>query len=499
MRVSVALLFASALPACSLYFESARQGAPPDAPNVHADAAAAIPPFNVYLKASNTDAGDQFGGCVAMSADGSTLAVAAPHERSSAVGVGGSQTDNERSEAGAVYVFAREGDTWAQQAYLKGSGASGNFGNDVSISANGSTIVVGQPFAPVAGAAYVFERTAGTWQLVQELTAAVPEPYAFFGFAVAISGDAKTIAIGAYDEDSTDEPGSDQTFAGAVHVFTHGANGWTETADFAATDTKPYDYFGYDVALSHDGSSLVVGAMSANNGTGAAYVFTRGASSWQQHRLVAANASALDYFGVSVSISGDGATVAVGAPFEDGEAAATPEAGAAYIFAREGSTWSQTAYLGASNAGGGSGTGSGSGSGSVPGTPGDELGWSVALSPSGARLAVGAWREASNAIGIDGDGTDNSMPDAGAVYIFDRGVTWHQSAYIKASNTEAGDSFGASVSLSTAGALAIGARWEASNATGVGGDQSNNSASMAGAIYALTLAPNDAARELQRQ
>jgi FG-GAP repeat protein len=122
---------------------------------------------------------------------------------------------------------------------------------------------------------------------------------------------------------------------------------------------------------------------------------------------------------------------------------------------------------------------------------GDEFGTSVALSADGSTLAVGAIGEASNAGGVGGDQANNTASFAGAVYVYTRsGATWTQQAYVKASNTgvvsqfEAVDLFGFSVAVSGDGStLAVGARGEASAATGIGGDQADNSASKAGAVY----------------
>ncbi|MCX8099048.1 MAG: hypothetical protein N3F11_08645 [Casimicrobiaceae bacterium] len=135
-------------------------------------------------------------------------------------------------------------------------------------------------------------------------------------------------------------------------------------------------------------------------------------------------------------------------------------------------TFVQQAYVKASNTG-----------------AGDWFGWSVALSGDGNTLAVGARLEDSSATGVDGDESNNSAFDSGAVYVFVRsGAIWSQQAYIKASNTEEWDVFGSSVALSSDGnTLAVGAPWEDSNATGVNGDQSNDSASGSGAVYVFTL------------
>jgi hypothetical protein len=115
---------------------------------------------------------------------------------------------------------------------------------------------------------------------------------------------------------------------------------------------------------------------------------------------------------------------------------------------------------------------------------GDAFGESVAV--SGDTIVVGTLDEASNATGVNGDQSDNSADHAGAAYVFIRnGATWSQQAYLKASNTETSDLFGNSVSLS-GNTVVVGARWEDSNASGVNGNQSDNSASNSGAAYVFT-------------
>jgi hypothetical protein len=131
-------------------------------------------------------------------------------------------------------------------------------------------------------------------------------------------------------------------------------------------------------------------------------------------------------------------------------------------------TWVQEAYVKASNTG-----------------ANDSFGVSVSLSADGSRLAVGAQLESSNATGALGDQANDSASNSGAVYVFARtGTAWSQEAYVKASNTGAGDHFGRSVSLTADGSrLAVGAVGEVSNATGALGDQANDSATNSGAVY----------------
>ena len=383
-----------------------------------------------YFKASNPDSIDDFGLFMAMS--GNTLVVGAPNEASASPGVNGNQNDDSLVQAGAAYVFVRVGGTWSQQAYLKASnpGYQDYFG--VSVGISGDTIVVGargeasaspgvngnqnDNSAHWAGAAYVFTRTGTTWTQQAYLKASKPGQDESFGETVFITW--STIVVGASKEDSA---GSNQ-------------------ADNSAADA------------------------------GAAYVFVRNGTAWsQQAYLKASNPGAGDWFGRVASISGD--TIVVGAYLEDSAGSnqadnSAADAGAAYVFVRNGTAWSQQAYLKAANAG-----------------AGDWFGHSAAL--SGDILVVGARGEAS----ANGDPADNSAPESGATYVFVRnGASWTQQDYLKADFPDAGDLFGHWVALS-GDTILVGAPFEDSNAIGINGNQADNSLSRAGAAYSFLIAP----------
>jgi hypothetical protein len=323
-----------------------------------------------------------------------------------------------------------------------------------------------------------------------------------FGSSVAVSGD--TVVVGAYQEDSNatgvngNQADNSAFDSGAAYVFVRSGTTWTQQAYLKASNSGGGDFqrgdgdrFGLSVAIS--GDTVVVGAPGEDssatgvNGnqadnsafdSGAAYVFVRSGTTWtQQAYLKASNSGGGDFqfpygdfFGMSVAVSGD--TVVVGAPDEDSSATdvngdqaddAAFGAGAAYIFVRAGSTWTQQAYFKASNTG-----------------ASDRFGSSVAV--SGDTVVVGATGEDSNATGVNGDQADSSV-DSGAAYIFVRsGTTWSQQAYIKASNTGQYDEFGYSVAVA-GDTVVVGARWESSIATGVNGNQADNSAHYSGAAY----------------
>ena len=435
-----------------------------------------------YLKASNTEASDHFG-CggvvqghtgqgVALSADGRTLAVGAPHEASRATGINGNQSDNSTFDAGAVYVFTRSGESWAQQAYVKPSNpqTGAEFGHYVALSADGNTLAVSAYWEssnatgingnqrdesiPQAGAVYVFTRQGTTWRqqayVKASNTGEAGTADSFgegdqFGFSLALSGDGNTMAVGALTEDGAapgingDQKNNAAQSAGAVYVFTRAGATWSQHAYVKPSNIDAGDFFGYAVSLNADGSVLAVGAFDEDGsgrginpppdnraaGSGAAYVFTRAGSSWaQQAYIKASNSEPQDSFGVQVALSDDGTTLLVGSLDEDCKATGVNvrgcdndwnddvSMGAAYVFVRNGGTWSEQAFLKASNTG-----------------PNDWFGARVALSGDGNTAAISATNEDSNAKGINGRQNDESASEAGAVYLFTRaGATWQQRA-----------------------------------------------------------------------
>jgi hypothetical protein len=470
-----------------------------------------------YFKASNTGSNDEFGVSVAVSGDGNTLAVGAAGEASNAVGIGGSDNDSQPN-AGAVYVFTRIGSTWSQQAYVKASNTQGGdrFGISVSLSGDGNTLAVGaledsaatgindsmgqaDNTAADAGAVYVFTRIGGNWSQQAYVKASNTEAGDLFGESVALSGDGNTLAVGARLEDSsaTDINGldTDNSFlnAGAVYVFTRIGSDWSQQAYVKASNTGAGDLFGESVALSGDGNTLAVGAegeasnanvidgdQADNSATlaGAAYVFTRSGGSWTQQAYVkASNTDAGDRFGNSVAVSGDGNTLAVGAWGEASNATGIGGDQTNNSLANSGAVY---VFIRSGSAWSQQAYAKASNT-----DVGDQFGLSVTLSGDGNTLAVGASFEDSNATGIDGDQTDNSSLNAGAVYVFtSSGGSWIQQSYVKASNTETNDFFGIPVALSGDGnTLAVGASSEASNATGINGDQADNSFLFSGAVY----------------
>jgi HJR/Mrr/RecB family endonuclease len=472
---------------------------------------------NEYFKASNAQSSDRFGADVALSADGSVLAVGADREASAATGIGGDQSSNAASQAGAVYVFRRSLGVWVQEAYLKASntGADDFFGARLALSGDGSVLVVGaaredsagrglvgNPLdntASSAGAVYVFRRTAGTWAQEAYVKASNAGTGDEFGARVAISADGSVFVVGAPKEASSatgiggDQANDVAMDAGAVYVFRRAGAAWSQEAYVKASNAAFRDAFGSALALSADGSVLAVGAEGedssatglngdqsndATGGSGAAYVFRRTSGVWSQEAYVkASNTQTIMAFGVDLALSSDGALMAIGANLErsaatgingDQSSTSAGSAGAVYLFRRLASGWSQEAYVKASNTG-----------------VGDLFGTSVTLSADGTILGVGAPQEASPGVGIGADESLDGLLSAGAAYVFRRVAGgWSQEAYVKASNSGELDRFGTRIAVSGDGSsLAVAAPQEDSAALGVGGDQRNDSASSAGAVY----------------
>jgi hypothetical protein len=485
-----------------------------------------------YLKAPNANDWDNFGTAVAISGD--TVVVASHGEASNQTTITNGTTassNNSAINAGAVYVFKRTGDIWVQEAYIKSPntetfdyfsrvaidkdtivvGAYGEDSNQTTIT-NGATASSDNSLAD-SGAAYIFKRTGTTWSQEAYIKAPNVGSGDVFGISVAISGD--TVIVGATGEDSSQTTITNGTTAsadnsasssGAAYVFKRAGVSWAQEAYLKAPNAQLGDAFGRSVAISRD--TVVVGAnnegssqTTITNGTtasadnsaassGAAYVFKRTGGSWAQEAyLKAPNSQSSDNFGFSVNISND--TIVVGAHSEDSNQTtitngttasadnSAASSGAAYVFKRAGTNWTQEAYLKAPNSG-----------------TGDSFGYSVGVFED--VIIVGAHSESSNQTTITNGATassDNSKGISGAVYVFRRtGLSWVQEAYIKASNADGSDNFGLAVAISGATAV-ISAHNESSNQTTITNgttSSSDNSAPSSGAayIYKLDQTPN---------
>ena len=431
-----------------------------------------------------TQRNDTFGGSVAV--EGDTVAVGAPaHEIVAGI-----------ANHGAVYVFTRAGSAWTRRQKLihndpapdalgtsvaldgptvvagapsksTNRGAAYVFAIDpnagpklvaddgatndrlgYSVAVYGDTAVVGAPEDDAnqfqdRGSAYVYVRTNGVWTQQQKLLIPDPTIGDKFGTSVAVSGD--TIIVGAPNHDAN---GGD---AGAAYVFTRSGATWTFQQKLTATGGQSGDWFGQSVAL--DGDTAVVGAIfDGNNGTaanqGAAYVFTRSGGTWTQRAVLRGSDSNFsDWFGASVSISGN--TVAVGAPI-----AQTPVKGSAYVFTGSGSNWTEQQKL------------------PTPADVGSASDFGSSVSVSGDTVVVGA---RLNDFGPNANDGSNQ----GAAYVFTRtGATWTQQQKLTAADAGVGDEFGQSVAVE-GNTVVVGARGDTFGT-------SPNTAALQGSAYVFT-------------
>jgi hypothetical protein len=256
-----------------------------------------------------------------------------------------------------------------------------------------------------------------------------------------------------------------------VYVFTGSGDAWTQQNKLVASNAGATDKFGVSISLSSDGNILAIGAPGEDEpiDAGAVYVFTRTDAVWNEKKILSAsNAQQGDNFGYSLSLSDDGASLAVGAPFEDSTSTTINvkgtdtdvfNSGAVYVFTGSGATWTENAYLKADNA-----------------AQNDVFGWGVSLNSDGTVLAVGAPGEDSVSTEMNNAGTDTVDFNSGAVYVFTgSGATWAQQAYLKASNPGSNDNVGVHLSLSGDGTvLAVGVPDE---------DGAENGTTDSGAVY----------------
>ncbi|MBP7450035.1 MAG: T9SS type A sorting domain-containing protein [Flavobacteriales bacterium] len=286
-------------------------------------------------KLIGTGGGSAFQGwSVALSADGNTAIV------------GGDRQD---VGVGAAWVFTRTNGVWSQQGpRLVGSGAVGasHQGISVSISADGNTAIVGGPGdGNLAGAAWVFTRTNGTWtQQGPKLVGTGAIGNAWQGQAVALSADGNTAAVGGH---------YDNNQKGAVWIYTRTGTTWTQQGNkrVGTGAVGGLEQQGVSVALSADGNTALVGGIWDNGGKGAVWVHTRTAGVWSQQgtKIVGTGSvGAIVLQGSAVALTADGNTAMVGAKEDN-----TTE-GAAWVFTRTGGTWSQqgTKRVGTGDVGG---------------------------------------------------------------------------------------------------------------------------------------------------
>ncbi len=251
--------------------------------------------------------------------------------------IGAYSDDDAGDYSGSVYAFSKPVGDWVNAnedqkliSDLYTGYYEGRFGYSVSI--DGEYAVVGMTgYKNSQGCAYVLHYTGSIWEIKGLLTNSDGEASDYFGYSVFISGD--NIVVGAYGDS---ENGS---FSGSVYVFTKPLSGWesmTEIATLTALDGAEYDYFGISVSMS--GDNIVVGANGDGSSSGSAYIFTKALTGWENMtetaKLTASDGAEEDKFGNSVSISGDNIVVGAYGNDDNGN-----RSGSAYIFTKPIEEW----------------------------------------------------------------------------------------------------------------------------------------------------------------
>jgi FG-GAP repeat/Secretion system C-terminal sorting domain len=358
--------------------------------------------WNTSAKFSPSDKtlGDTFGCDVSIS--GNYAIVGASGEDEDANG------SNTLSNAGSAYIFFFNGSEWVEQQKIVASDreADDNFGFKVDIS--GDYAIVGAfREASSAGAAYIFVRNGSTWSEQQKIVASDRTAGDRFAYSLDIDGD--YAIVGAYLEDDNVAGADTKSNAGSAYIFYRSGVTWTQQQKILAGDRAIDDYFGFSVSISGDYS--IVGAyrededasgLNTLSNSGSAYIFIRSGVTWtQQQKIVAGDRAGNENFAYSVAISGP--DVIVGAyndnKDENGSNPIT-SAGSAFIFVRSGTTWTQQQKIVAFDR-----------------ASYDNYGGVVSI--SGDYSVVGSFYSSLDANG------ENYMEMAGAAYVYSRfGSNW---------------------------------------------------------------------------
>ena len=346
------------------------------------------------VKLSSPGPTASFGNYLDLNANGTVAAVGALSEE-----------DFGFSNAGAVHVFRFDGTDWVVEARLAPMmddiAANNTFGEAVAVA--GDALLVGATGVDGQGAAYVFRFDAGTWSQEVKLVPDDIAPGDEFGQSVDLSADGAVAVIGS-NADVLGDPN-----AGAAYVFRFDGSDWTEEATLIASDPGPTEDFGFGIALSADGNTVVIG--NQNDDSGAAHVFRFNGMTWDHEAKLLSPTPQFGSFGNGTTVSGDGNLAVISSAHET-----------VHVFRFDGATWNLEATL----------------------TAEDSTGEAVSVSADGSVLVVGA--------------ESNAPAGAAFVFRFD-GTQWFQEVKLVPLDADLNARFGLGVALAADGETAlIGAR-----------------------------------------
>jgi len=341
-------------------------------------------------KFSLADNEDLFGDSVKITADGMNVLVSAPKE------------DIGFLNNGCVYVYDRVGNNSFNQVGILTSLSTGIFGlENICCSAYGNLIFVGHNTDPAGStlgyySINVFERLGSTFNRLGIITGSLADAKDRFGHSMACSADGNTLYVGSINDSLS--PVGVGTY-GVVYAFDRVGNEYQEVGIITGSSASDYnDEFGFSVACSADGRTVIVGAQTdevVGIGTtinyGTAYVFDRVGNSFTEvAKLTGNDPTNLDWYGRSVACSADGNIIAIGAPRD--ESVSSSDTGLVYVYNRLGSSFNLVAIL----------------KGSLTETL-DYFGDSISMSADGGTILVGAWYD-----------ENPSNSNSGLAYVFDQ-------------------------------------------------------------------------------
>lgn len=338
-----------------------------------------------------------FGYTLELSADGSTAVIGAPYSR---------------SQNGQVWIFARSASGWTQQgpAITPSNENGGNleFGSSVAISGNGDTVLIGGVVdSTTHGAAWIFTRSGTSWSQQAELSPTDADVGSLVGTSAALSADGNTALLGG---------SGDANYVGAAWIFTRSGSTWTQQgAKLTANDEVGEAGFGRTAAMSADGKQALIGGFGDNGQAGAVWAFANVAGVWLQQgaKLTPTDEIGAGDFGVGIALTPDGTSAVIGGSADNSNL------GAAWVFTRSGSVWSQQGSKLVPNDIDGIGY----------------VGYGVGVAPDGASLVVGGNADANG---------------VGAIWTFARqGGAWSQVGTKQTvTNADPSENFGLSVAIS---------------------------------------------------
>jgi hypothetical protein len=419
-----------------------------------------------YFKASNTDAGDNFGFGVALSGDGSTLAVSSPRESSRATGVNGNQADDSLPGSGAVYLFRRDGRRWRQEAYLKSavSQAEQHFGygypfgqQATALNRSGSLLAVGAPGENVdgvaaAGKVYVFWRaSSGGWSRVATLRAPTLLQSDYFGMSVDMSADGATLKVNSLGP--RDGEGNPEV---RTHIFVRAGSTWTHSTTIAPPIPGE---FCQTVRLSGDGQTLVSSCWGYTGDPARLVTLKRNGNAWIQ--------------GTDLLTPTYRSAQPLAVNFDGTRLAYTDTVGLERIvrtYSWDGAAWILDASIHSP----------------VPAVDIHTFGESLVFNRHGTMLVIGDILSGAAGAGVSETATPSSV-DEGAAFVYRRSDNtrpWRLRSVVKAPNPSIENRIGNWLALSCNGrTLAVGAPYEDSASTGIDGDRNDTSAESSGAVY----------------